>query len=159
MGTKKGKKSKNKKVVEPVEEPKKRGNAENLTPKEKVVIPPALLKKIKKNRPDVYKIIQELQAARESGDDTAQRKARMSLRKAGFYLSKLEAGEDPFLTEEEAKSRKASSKKKSKKSKEEDVDEEEVDEDEEDEEEEDEEDEEEDEEDEEEEEDEDEDEK
>lgn len=93
------------------EEPKGRGNAGNLKPKEKVVIPADLLKRIKKERPDVYKMIEDLNKARESGDDTDQRKARMALRNAGFYLSKLEAGDDPFVDLDEKKKEEKAAKK------------------------------------------------
>lgn len=111
-------KDKGKKKEEVKEEPKK-GNAGNLKPKEKVIVPAELEKKLKKDKPEVFKALQDLNAAREAGDDQAQRKARMALRNLGFRLSNLEAGKDPFeaAPEKEKKEKKEKAGKEEKKGK------------------------------------------
>ncbi len=66
---------------------------------EKTMVPPILLKKIEKRRPDVFLLLSQLDDARSVNNQKKQKSLKLQLRRNGFYLSRLSEGEDPFVHE------------------------------------------------------------
>jgi Holliday junction resolvase-like predicted endonuclease len=64
---------------------------------ERTRVPEDLLKKIRRFRPDIFELLQNLELAHDKNDSCSAKSIRIKLRNNGFYLSRLKEGNNPFI--------------------------------------------------------------